>query len=66
MVIRSGEQGLDYSIVWTVVALVAFSLWDLLTRLTPLGITTASLATITMVFARPFTLIQVLVIFALR
>lgn len=65
LVHQSEEQGLDYSIVWTLVALVAFCLRDLLTWLTPLGITTASPATITIVFARPLALIRVLIIFAL-
>ena len=61
LVIKPGEQGLDYSVAWAVIALVAFSSRDLITRLTPPDIASASLATFTMVSAFPFTVIWLLI-----
>ena len=55
LVIQPGSQNLDYAVIWTVVALVAFSIRDLVTRLTPPDIPSASIATFTMIAAFPFT-----------
>ncbi|MBT7447976.1 MAG: DMT family transporter [Tateyamaria sp.] len=60
LVIQPGEEGLDYSVIWAAVALVAFSIRDLVTRLTPPDISSASLATFTMIAALPFTTAWVL------
>ena len=61
LVIQPGEAGLDYSVAWAVIALLAFSSRDLLTRLTPPDIASVSLAAFTMVSALPFTVIWVLI-----
>ena len=55
LVIQPGGQNLDYAVTWAVVALVAFSIRDLVTRLTPPDIPSASIATFTMIAAFPFT-----------
>ena len=55
LVIQPGSQNLDYAVIWAVVALVAFSIRDLVTRLTPPDIPSASIATFTMIAAIPFT-----------
>ena len=55
LVIQPWEESLDYAVIWPIVALIAFSIRDLLTRLTPPDIASASLATFTMVAALPFT-----------
>ena len=55
LVIQPGGQNLDYAVIWAVVALVAFSIRDLVTRLTPPDIPSASIATFTMIAAFPFT-----------
>ncbi len=55
LVIQPGSQNLDYAVIWAVVALVAFSIRDLVTRLTPPDIPSASIATFTMIAAFPFT-----------
>ena len=60
LVIQPWEESLDYAVIWAVVALVGFSVRDLVTRLTPPNIASASLATFTMVAALPFTVIWVL------
>ena len=54
LVIQPGSQNLDYAVIWAVVALVAFSIRDLVTRLTPPDIPSASIATFTMIAAFPF------------
>ena len=41
LVIQPGSQNLDYAVIWAVVALVAFSIRDLVTRLTPPDIPSA-------------------------
>ena len=46
--------------LWAVLALVGFSVRDLVTRLTPPDIASANLATFTMVAALPFTATWVL------
>lgn len=56
LVIQPGGQNLDYAVIWAVVALVAFSIRDLVTRLTPPDIPSASIATFTMIAAFPFTI----------
>ena len=55
LVIQPSGQNLDYAVIWAVVALVAFSIRDLVTRLTPPDIPSASIATFTMIAAFPFT-----------
>ena len=55
LVIQPGGQNLDYAVIWAVVALVAFSIRDLVTRLTPPDIPSSSIATFTMIAAFPFT-----------
>jgi drug/metabolite transporter (DMT)-like permease len=60
LVIQPGAENLDYAVLWAVLALVAFSVRDLVTRLTPPDIASASLATYTMVVALPFAIAWVL------
>ena len=55
LVIQPGSQNLDYAVIWAVIALVAFSIRDLVTRLTPPDIPSSSIATFTMIAAFPFT-----------
>ena len=55
LVIQPGGQNLDYAVLWAVAALLAFSIRDLVTRLTPQDIPSASIATFTMIAAFPFT-----------
>jgi len=55
LVIQPWEESLNYAVIWPIVALIAFSIRDLVTRLTPPDIASASLATFTMVAALPFT-----------
>ena len=54
-VIQPGEEGFDYAVMWPILALVAFSVRDLVTRLTPPDMSSASIATFTMASALPFT-----------
>ena len=56
LVIQPTGQSLDFAVIWPVAALVAFSVRDLVTRLTPSDIPSASIATFTMIAAFPFTL----------
>ena len=60
LVIQPKGESLDYSVIWAVAALVAFSVRDLVTRLTPSDIPSASIATFTMIAAFPFTMAWVL------
>ena len=60
LVIQPWGESLDYAVLWAVLALVGFSVRDLVTRLTPPDIASASLATFTMVAALPFTATWVL------
>ena len=55
LVIQPGGQNLNYAVIWAVIALVAFSIRDLVTRLTPPDIPSSSIATFTMIAAFPFT-----------
>ena len=59
LVIQPWEESLNYAVIWPVVALIAFSIRDLVTRLTPPDIASTSLATFTMVAALPFTTVWV-------
>ena len=54
-VIQPGEEGFNYAVIWPVLALVSFSVRDLVTRLTPPDMSSASIATFTMACALPFT-----------
>ena len=60
LVIQPWGESLDYAVLWAVLALVGFSVRDLVTRLTPPDIASASLATFTMIAALPFTAVWVL------
>ncbi len=60
LVIQPGAESMDLAVVWPVLTLVAFSVRDLITRLTPPDIASASLATYTMVFALPCAIAWVL------
>ena len=51
---QPGAEKMDVAVFWAVLAMVAFSVRDLVTRLTPPEIASASLATYTMVAAVPF------------
>ena len=55
LVIQPGSQSLDYTVLWAVAALLAFSIRDLVTRVTPADIPSASVATFTMIASFPFT-----------
>ena len=55
LVIQPGGQSFDYAVIWPIVALVAFSIRDLVTRFTPPAISSLSIATFTMAAALPFT-----------
>ena len=55
LVIQPGGQNLNYAVIWAVVALISFSIRDLVTRLTPPDIPSSSIATFTMIAAFPFT-----------
>ena len=59
-VIQPGEKGFNAAVIWPVLALVAFSIRDLVTRLTPKDMSSASIATFTMLSALPFTTAWVL------
>ena len=59
-VIQPGEEGFNVAVIWPVLALVAFSIRDLVTRLTPKDMSSASIATFTMLSALPFTTAWVL------
>ncbi len=54
-VIQPGEEGFDFAVIWPVLALIAFSIRDLVTRLTPKDMSSAIIATFTMLSALPFT-----------
>jgi drug/metabolite transporter (DMT)-like permease len=56
LIIRPGTQGFDYSVLWAVLAMVALSVRDLTTQLTPKGMASTSLATYTMIAAIPFSI----------
>jgi drug/metabolite transporter (DMT)-like permease len=53
LVIQPGAEKMDVAVFWAVMALVAFAVRDLVTRLTPTGMASASLATYTMAAALP-------------
>lgn len=59
-VIQPGDEGFDFAVIWPVLALIAFSIRDLVTRLTPQDMSSASIATFTMATALPFTTAWVL------
>ena len=59
-VIQPRKEGFDFAVIWPVLALIAFSIRDLVTRLTPKDMSSASIATFTMVSALPFTAAWVL------
>ena len=59
-IIQPGKGGINFGVIWPVLALVAFSVRDLVTRLTPPDISSISIATFTMAAALPFTTAWVL------
>ncbi|MEM7267715.1 MAG: DMT family transporter [Pseudomonadota bacterium] len=54
MVVQPSGEGFDQSILWAVVAMVGLSVRDLVTRLTPEGMASSSLAAYTMIASTPF------------
>jgi len=54
MIVRPGAAGFDSAVLWAVLAMVALSVRDLTTRLTPPDMASSALATFTMIAAIPF------------
>lgn len=54
LVVQPSGEGFDASILWAVMAMVGLSVRDLITRLTPQGMPSTSLAAYTMMAATPF------------
>jgi len=54
LVVQPSADGFDASILWAVMAMVGLSVRDLITRLTPAGMPSTSLAAYTMMAATPF------------
>ena len=54
LVVQPSGEGFDASILWAVMAMVGLSIRDLITRLTPAGMPSTSLAAYTMLSATPF------------
>lgn len=61
MIVQPTTQGFDSTVLWAVLALIALSLRDLTTRLTPSEIPSLSLAAFTMIALTPVALLWVLV-----
>ncbi|PCJ84371.1 MAG: EamA family transporter [Hyphomicrobiales bacterium] len=53
-IVQPGAAGFELTILWAVLALVAFSIRDLTTSMTPSHMSSATLATFTMIAAMPF------------
>lgn len=60
LVVQPRSDGFDASILWALMAMVGLSIRDLITRLTPDGMPSTSLAAYTMMAATPFSLVWVL------
>jgi len=60
LIVKPSAAGFDSSVLWAVLALIALSVRDLTTRMTPPDIPSSSLATFTMAAAAPFALCWVL------
>jgi len=60
LIVQPGAVAFDYNVLWALLALVALSVRDLTTRMTPADIPSTSLATYTMAAATPFTVVWVL------
>ncbi len=54
LIVQPGTDGFDLPVLWAILALVALSVRDLITRLTPPDMASTSLATYTMIAAVPF------------
>lgn len=54
LIVQPGAVGFDPAVLWAVLAMVALSIRDLTTRLTPAGMPSTCLATYTMTAAIPF------------
>ncbi len=60
LVVQPSSEGFDVTILWAVMAMIGLSIRDLVTRLTPEGMPSTSLAAYTMLAATPFALTWVL------
>lgn len=60
LVVQPSTEGFDIAILWAVLAMIALSVRDLITRLTPMGMPSTSLAAYTMMAATPFAIAWVL------
>lgn len=60
LVVQPSAEGFDAAILWAVMAMVGLSIRDLITRLTPAGMPSTSLAAYTMMAATPFSTAWVL------
>lgn len=54
LVVQPSAEGFDIAILWAVMAMIGLSVRDLITRLTPAGMPSTSLAAYTMMAATPF------------
>lgn len=59
LIVQPGSSSFDFAVLWAILAVVALSIRDLTTRLTPKDIASATLATYTMAAATPFTVMWV-------
>ena len=60
LVVQPSDDGFDPAILWAVMAMIGLSVRDLITRLTPIGMPSTSLAAYTMFAATPFATLWVL------
>ncbi len=54
LIVQPGTEGFDLAVLWALLAMVALSVRDLTTRLTPVDMASTGLATYTMIAAIPF------------
>lgn len=57
LIVQPGSEGFQVTVLWAVLGMAGHSVRDLVTRLTPSGMATSSLATYTMAAAVPFTIL---------
>lgn len=60
LIVQPGASEFNFAVLWAILAMVALSVRDLTTRLTPSDISSACLATYTMAAATPFTIAWVM------
>ncbi len=60
LIVQPGTSDFDLSVLWAILAMVALSVRDLTTRLTPPNMASTSLATFTMIATIPFPILWVL------